>query len=131
MRKGFTLIELLIVVIVIGILATVAVPQYLVATERAKAAKGKHAVALIAQAEKLYRADNGTYINVNAGGANAALGSYVELSDVDADSDWSYTVSGAGTSVFVATGTRKSPSSNAGETITLNQLGTWGGDFTP
>ena len=125
MRKGFTLIELIVVVIVIGILATVAVPQYLKATERAKGGKAQNAIALIAQGEKLYRAENDTYLNVAAAGANAALGSYVELLSVDADTDWRYTVTGATTSAFLVTATRNGGS--VAGTLTLNQDGTRGG----
>ena len=38
-RKGFTLLELLIVILILGVLATLAVPQYKVIVERAIAAE--------------------------------------------------------------------------------------------
>jgi type IV pilus assembly protein PilE len=130
MRKGFTLIELIVVVIVIAILASFAVPQYITSIERAKKAKAENALGIIAQAEKMYRAENDTYVNFASGAADATLGSYVELDEVDNDTDWDYQVTGATTTAFLATATR-SGGSNNGETVTVDQSGSWGGDFTP
>lgn len=129
MKKGFTIIELMIVVIIIGILATFAVPQYLSAIERGKQGKARHALGLIAEAEKMYRAEYDSYITVTDGTFNNVFSSYIELAEIDADTDWDYAVTGA-TTTFTATATRKA-GKNATKTITLTENGVWGGTFKP
>ena len=52
--RGFTLIELLIVVVIVGILATVSVPVYHTYTQRARASEGKALVGAVASAEKIW-----------------------------------------------------------------------------
>lgn len=59
--KAFTLIELLIVVAIIGILAAIAVPNFLNAQIRAKVARVKGDLRAIGTALDSYRVDNNTY----------------------------------------------------------------------
>lgn len=58
---GFTLIELLIVVAIIGILAAIAVPNFLNAQTRAKLARCKADLKAISMAEEMYFLDNNVY----------------------------------------------------------------------
>ena len=60
-KKAFTLIELLVVVLIIGILAAIAVPQYQKAVAKSKFATLKNNVKAIYQAEKVYHLANNSY----------------------------------------------------------------------
>ncbi len=60
-NQAFTLIEILVVVLIIGILAAIAVPQYQLAVGKSKLATIKDKTRAIAEAEELYYLQNGTY----------------------------------------------------------------------
>ncbi len=66
-EKGFTLIELMVVVVILGILATVVMPKLVGRTDKAKTTKAIVDISAMRVALKLYKLDNGTYPTTDQG----------------------------------------------------------------
>ncbi len=67
LQTGFTLIELMVVLLIIGVLAALIVPNVLDRADDAKATAAKTDVSNLMQALKLYKLDNGRYPSAEQG----------------------------------------------------------------
>lgn len=88
-EAGFTLVELMVVIVIVGLLATVVLINVLPSQDKAMATKARADIATLAQAMEMYRLDNFTYpSDLNAlvappAGAQARSGGYIKSLPTD------------------------------------------------
>ncbi|NQT47208.1 MAG: type II secretion system protein [Candidatus Omnitrophica bacterium] len=103
-KSSFTLIELLIVVIIVGILATVALPQYTKVVNRARGAEAVSNIGTLMRAMAVYYTESSDYprnaasfdiFATNIGSAVAypslnGIGLYATFDETNDDRKWDY-----------------------------------------
>lgn len=114
-KKGFTLLELLIVVIIIGILGTLALPRFFRAVERTRWAEAKSVLATLRGAQVRYRAENGAYTAT------------IDNLDVDFTTGKYFTFTSGTGAAAVATATRNATqdAGYSGQTAAIGDDGTF------
>ena len=73
-KKGFTLVELMIVVVIIGILASIAIPKFSHLIGKTKTSEAKEILGHIIQLEKTYYFTNEQYVDFAAGNDCVEIG---------------------------------------------------------
>lgn len=66
-RKGFTIIEILVVLVILGILATLLVPKFLDKPDEARVTKAKLDMKAVESALKIYKLENSFYPSTEQG----------------------------------------------------------------
>jgi len=135
MKKGFTLLELIIVIIIVGVLATLGYAQYGRMVERARGAEARSVIGAIRTFEAAYRLEHNN--SVTATESEVGIGSNTDqIPDACRNTHYfSYSVGGSG-STMTATASRctasgKAPQGTAGTLILTTNFDdgtdTWSG----
>lgn len=127
MRKtllGFTMIELTVVLVVLGILVTLAIGQFSGSKEQALKKEALANLKLIAAAEKIYKLETATYVD-QAG--SSAVNTNLKLSLPITNPSWNYKVTGSNVTAFTAKAGRVKDSNTTVYCINQSTEDAWGG----
>jgi len=110
-RRSFTLLEIIIIIIIVGILAGLTLPQYLKTRENAVGKEAQANLKLIAAAERVYRLETGYYYPYAVSGSveETRPGEINPGLKLDLDErNWDYKVTSSTVNDFTASARRQS-----------------------
>ena len=76
-EEGFSLVELMVVIVIIGLLATIVIINVMPAADRAATTKARADIATLEQASEMYRLDHQTYPSAGEGLQALLAGHYI------------------------------------------------------
>lgn len=82
-KRGFTLVELMITIVIVGVLASVAIPLYQANVKRAKGAEADATMGSIRTALRVYYAENGSYPTQASYVAVHTMSSTIDMDSLD------------------------------------------------
>ena len=86
-EEGFSLVELMVVIVIIGLLATIVIINVMPAADRAAVTKARADIATLAQGIDMYRLDNLRYPTADEGLQALVSGNYIRRLPED---PWGY-----------------------------------------
>lgn len=126
-EQGFTLIELMIVVAIVGILAAIAIPNFVGMQKRAKTTEAKSNLGEIWTLQEAYRAENDTYVAPSGAIAPGTLDGTTGWAELGfypkGTTRYSYAVSSASASAFTATATGDIDNDGQNDIWAIDELG--------
>ena len=122
MKRALTLIELLMVIIIIGVIAAMAVPNYGRHIEKGKGREAEAILALIYNAQKRYHLDNSAYFVCEPNCTADSINENLDLDVQDTYFNYSIAPYGSGGAGYMAIATRRDGDCR-GKNMKITELG--------